>query len=82
MILDLFRELNEKDGQTIIMVTHEEWHEEYMCRMIVLSDGSVSDQRDCRRPSGRREPPPASPGSPSYSKEGGILAEKKTRIPS
>lgn len=50
IILDLLKQLNEESGQTIIMVTHEEWHEEYMCRMIVLSDGNVSDQRECRRP--------------------------------
>jgi len=49
MILDLLKQLNEKYGQTIIMVTHEEWHEEYMCRMIVLSDGEVSDLRECHR---------------------------------
>ncbi len=49
MILDLLKQLNEEYGQTIIMVTHEEWHEEYMCRMIVLSDGEISDQRECHR---------------------------------
>ena len=49
IILDLLKHLNEQYGQTIIMVTHEEWHEEYMCRMIVLSDGEVSDQRECHR---------------------------------
>ena len=49
IILDLLQQLNEEYGQTIIMVTHEEWHEEYMCRMIVLSDGEVSDQRECHR---------------------------------
>ncbi len=49
LILDLLKQLNEEYGQTIIMVTHEEWHEEYMCRMIVLSDGEVSDQRECHR---------------------------------
>ncbi|MBN1166836.1 MAG: ABC transporter ATP-binding protein [Methanospirillaceae archaeon] len=54
IILDLFKQLNEEYGQTIIMVTHEEWHEEYMCRMIVLTDGQISDQRECRRV--RRDP--------------------------
>ncbi len=49
IILDLFKQLNEEYGQTIIMVTHEEWHEEYMCRMIVLEDGQVSEQRECRK---------------------------------
>ncbi|HWQ63482.1 MAG TPA: ABC transporter ATP-binding protein [Methanospirillum sp.] len=50
-ILDLFKRLNEEYSQTIIMVTHEEWHEEYMCRMIILSDGEISDQRECHRKS-------------------------------
>ncbi|MDD1730318.1 MAG: ABC transporter ATP-binding protein [Methanospirillum sp.] len=49
IILDLLKQLNEEYGQTIIMVTHEEWHEEYMCRMIILSDGVISDQRECQR---------------------------------
>ncbi|MDD1729326.1 MAG: ABC transporter ATP-binding protein [Methanospirillum sp.] len=49
IILELLKQLNEAYGQTIIMVTHEEWHEEYMCRMIVLADGAVSDQRECHR---------------------------------
>ena len=53
VILDLLKQLNEEYGQTIIMVTHEEWHEEYMCRMIVLTDGEVADQRECHRRLGK-----------------------------
>lgn len=40
-VLDVFKELNEKYGQTIIMVTHEPWHVEYVSRVITLEDGIV-----------------------------------------
>ncbi len=44
-ILDVFKELNEKYNQTIVMVTHELWHTEYVDRVITLEDGSlVSDE--------------------------------------
>ncbi len=46
-ILNLFRELNEKFGQTIIMVTHEDWHEEYMCRVLYMKDGIIEDEKAC-----------------------------------
>ncbi len=48
-ILELFQKLNAELSQTIIMVTHEEWHEAYMCRVLVLTDGKVADQRACKR---------------------------------
>ena len=45
-VLDVFRELNEKYGQTIVMVTHEPWHTEYVDRVITLEDGNlVSDEK-------------------------------------
>ena len=48
-VLDVFKELNEKYGQTIIMVTHEPWHTEYVDRVITLKDGSlVSDEKKRR----------------------------------
>ncbi|MBT3395082.1 ABC transporter ATP-binding protein [archaeon] len=40
-ILELFRELNKKYGQTIIMVTHENFHKKYVDRIIYLKDGKV-----------------------------------------
>ncbi len=44
-VLDVFKELNEKYGQTIIMVTHEPWHVEYVNRVITLEDGiMISDE--------------------------------------
>jgi putative ABC transport system ATP-binding protein len=47
-ILDLFARLNEELDQTILMVSHEEWHEEYFCRIITLKDGMIEDTRECR----------------------------------
>ncbi len=44
-VLDVFKELNEKYGQTIVMVTHELWHTDYVDRVITLEDGNlVSDE--------------------------------------
>ena len=40
-ILELFQELNKKYGQTIVMVTHEDFHKKYVDRVIYLKDGQV-----------------------------------------
>ena len=40
-ILELFRKLNNELGQTIVMVTHEDWHKEYADRTIWLKDGLI-----------------------------------------
>jgi len=40
-ILELFRKLNEELGQTILMVSHEEWQKEYVDRIIYLKDGLI-----------------------------------------
>jgi len=40
-ILELFQELNKKYGQTIVMVTHEDFHKKYVDRVIYLKDGKV-----------------------------------------
>jgi putative ABC transport system ATP-binding protein len=41
MVLDLFREINEDMNQTIVMVSHEDWHKEYFHRIIRLRDGKI-----------------------------------------
>jgi putative ABC transport system ATP-binding protein len=41
MVLDLFREINEEMHQTIVMVSHEPWHQEYFHRIVKLGDGKV-----------------------------------------
>jgi len=45
-VLEVLKTLNEKFGQTIVMVTHEEWHVKYVSRIINLKDGLIeSDKR-------------------------------------
>jgi putative ABC transport system ATP-binding protein len=41
MVLDLFHEINEEMQQTIVMVSHEDWHKEYFHRIIRLKDGKI-----------------------------------------
>lgn len=41
MILELFREINQEQGQTILMVSHEEEDIEFFDRVISLHDGNV-----------------------------------------
>lgn len=46
-VLEVFKELNEKYDQTIVMVTHEPWHIKYVDRVITLKDGIIiSDERE------------------------------------
>jgi len=45
-VLDVFKELNDKFRQTIVMVTHEQWHTKYVDRVITLKDGKIiNDER-------------------------------------
>jgi putative ABC transport system ATP-binding protein len=45
-VLEVFKTLNKKFGQTIVMVTHEDWHTKYVSRIIQLKDGLiVSDKK-------------------------------------
>ncbi|MDD3136028.1 MAG: ABC transporter ATP-binding protein [Methanoregula sp.] len=46
MVLDLFREINEEMQQTIVMVSHEEWHKNYFHRIIHLKDGKIVSDGD------------------------------------
>ncbi len=41
LVLDLFRGINEEMHQTIVMVSHEDWHKDYFHRIIRLSDGKI-----------------------------------------
>ena len=41
MVLDLFRQINREMQQTIVMVSHEDWHKEYFHRIVRLRDGKV-----------------------------------------
>ena len=45
-VLEVFKTLNKKYGQTIVMVTHEPWHTKYVSRIIKMQDGKiVSDKK-------------------------------------
>ena len=45
-VLDVFKELNDNYGQTIVMVTHEPWHTKYVDRVITFQDGTLlSDEK-------------------------------------
>lgn len=44
MVLDLFRQINQEMQQTIVMVSHEDWHKEYFHRIVRLRDGKVIDE--------------------------------------
>jgi putative ABC transport system ATP-binding protein len=41
MVLELFHEINEEFKQTIIMVSHEDWHKDYFHRIVKLKDGKI-----------------------------------------
>jgi len=41
VVLGKFHAINEELGQTIVMVSHEEWHKEYFHRIIYLKDGQI-----------------------------------------
>jgi putative ABC transport system ATP-binding protein len=41
VVLNLFAKINEERGQTIVMVSHEEWHLKYFDRVIRLRDGKI-----------------------------------------
>jgi len=41
LVLDLFKAINEEFRQTIVMVSHEDWHKEYFHRIVRLKDGKV-----------------------------------------
>jgi len=42
MVLDLFRAINQEMHQTIVMVSHEDWHKDYFHRIVRLKDGKIA----------------------------------------
>jgi len=44
VILDLFKKLNRDLHQTIVMVSHEEWHKSYFDRIISMKDGVIETE--------------------------------------
>ncbi|HRY74927.1 MAG TPA: ABC transporter ATP-binding protein [Methanoregulaceae archaeon] len=48
-VLDQFHTLNEEFGQTIVMVSHEEWHKKYFHRIVYLKDGQIDRDEDLRK---------------------------------
>ncbi len=43
-ILELFKTLNDDLDQTIVMITHEDWHKNYIDRVIYMKDGLIETQ--------------------------------------
>ena len=41
IILELIQRLNKELNQTVVMVSHEEWHQKYFDRVIVMQDGKI-----------------------------------------
>ncbi len=48
VVLDLFRQINRDFSQTVIMVSHEDWHKEYFNRVIRLRDGKIEREETIR----------------------------------
>jgi putative ABC transport system ATP-binding protein len=46
LILELIRKLNKELNQTVVMVSHEEWHRKYFDRVIVMQDGKIVSDGD------------------------------------
>lgn len=42
-VLELFSRFNKENKQTIVMVTHEQWHLDYVDRIVTLKDGLIAD---------------------------------------
>jgi putative ABC transport system ATP-binding protein len=41
VVLELFKEINESMHQTIVMVSHEDWHKDYFHRIVRMRDGKI-----------------------------------------
>ncbi|MFY9801170.1 MAG: ABC transporter ATP-binding protein, partial [Methanoregula sp.] len=40
-ILELIQKLNKDLNQTVVMVSHEDWHRKYFDRIIYMRDGKI-----------------------------------------
>ncbi|MFZ1127605.1 hypothetical protein [Methanoregula sp.] len=49
---DRFREINEDMHQTIVTVSHEDWHKDYFHRIVQLRDGKVISDETGRTDTG------------------------------
>jgi len=52
LILELIRKLNKDLNQTVVMVSHEEWHRKYFDRVIVMQDGKIVAEGDSTQKAG------------------------------
>jgi putative ABC transport system ATP-binding protein len=41
VVLDMFKDINESMQQTIVMVSHEDWHKDYFHRIVRMRDGKI-----------------------------------------
>jgi len=48
-VLEVLRDLNRNDNQTIVMVTHEPWHLKYVSRVIELKDGLIISDKKIKK---------------------------------
>nr|WP_320160094.1 ABC transporter ATP-binding protein [uncultured Methanoregula sp.] len=55
-VLELFRSVNRDLGQTIVMVSHEPWHQKYFDRIIFIRDGTLDEERVVREGKGAGYP--------------------------
>ena len=51
-VLELFRAVNRELQQTIVMVSHEQWHMQYFDRIIFIRDGLLDVERMAREGNG------------------------------
>ncbi|HII76162.1 MAG TPA: ABC transporter ATP-binding protein [Methanolinea sp.] len=62
IILDLFQKLNRDLHQTIVMVSHEEWHMQYFDRIISMKDGLIEKEERRSEDGERHGTPPGAEG--------------------
>lgn len=53
-VLEMFRTVNRDLGQTVVMVSHEQWHMDYFDRIIFIRDGLLDGERIEREGKGKR----------------------------